>query len=54
MRTKNIMDPKRASIFLESADVVQLDRIRDARGTTRGALLRQAIKLFISSQQNAA
>jgi len=52
-RTRRITNPTRASIFLEVDDVIQLDRIRDRVGTTRGNLLRQAIKLFLA-QQNAA
>jgi metal-responsive CopG/Arc/MetJ family transcriptional regulator len=54
MRPRRILDPTRASIFLENNDVIELDRIRAARGESRNSLLRQAIKQFIAAQQNAA
>lgn len=54
MKPRQVENPTRASIFVEKQDVIELDRIRTTRGASRNSVIRQAIKLFIASQQNAA
>ena len=53
MRPRRLVNPFRASIFLEKTDIQELDRIRVSHGTSRNAILRLAIGQFIAQQKAA-